>query len=804
MITIHEATAADFSGLGLGALTPASAEIEERAGGMFELRMTHPMDADGKWWNIAEYRVLRVNCPVRQTPLVEISGSAAREVWAVKSGTRLRLRTAPSTAKGKVLGRYPAGTRVVKTGEDGKWFQVIVAEGGAGGWMHGDYLQYVETLPGTAGGAIQPRQTREQLFRIVQVERDDAAGMVHVIAQHIFYDLAGNIVRGAYAPENAAAADVCGSLLEKAILPHDFHMFCTAEGKVSGDYGGMSIVSALLEKEIGVAAQTGAQIIRDNFDVFVLQDEVRDQGVEIRHGKNLQGAVMTVDAGGVVTRIVPVGRDIDGEKLYLDGDIWVDSPRAAEIPVMRAKEIEYDVSVVKKSQADAEEGTYPDNASARAKLLELAQADFAAGIDAPLVGLDVDFVALEHTAEYAQYAGLQAIHLYDTVRVVSPRSGIDARLQVTGYVWDALAMGGKGRYTALTLGSIRDLETVSYGYDIAEGTLSGTKVINGSVGGEKIRNASIRYANIGTAAVERLSADALTAVTAHMGSLTAETVQTDQLYAALANVIALAADKISAGEISADRLAAALADVVTLTAKAGEFDLATVQNLLSQALILQQGTAGSMMIANLAVTSANMLNATIGELVLKGADGGYWHVFVGADGAIRTEAATVSDGEIEAGQTSAGNQIVETDANIGELNAQNIQAQSAVIAEIFTGALTAGKITAAEAMLASATIPALYADTIRAIGETIDISANDSIILSAGGTGLSRLLRLDGEGVHVGLYGNGSELLLDEKSLNVMMNGQRYSRFAADHAQFGNYQLRRSADGGLVFKLKEG
>ena len=78
MITIHEATAADFSGLGLGALAPASAEIEERAGGMFELRMTHPMDADGKWWNIAEYRVLRVNCPVRQTPLVEISGSAAR------------------------------------------------------------------------------------------------------------------------------------------------------------------------------------------------------------------------------------------------------------------------------------------------------------------------------------------------------------------------------------------------------------------------------------------------------------------------------------------------------------------------------------------------------------------------------------------------------------------------------------------------------------------------------------------------------------------------------------------------------
>ncbi len=31
-----------------------------------------------------------------------------------------------------------------------------------------------------------------------------------------------------------------------------------------------------------------------------------------------------------------------------------------------------------------------------------------------------------------------------------------------------------------------------------------------------------------------------------------------------------------------------------------------------------------------------------------------------------------------------------------------------------------------------------------------------------------------------------------------------YSKYTASYAQFGNYQLRRTADGGLAFKLAEG
>jgi hypothetical protein len=307
--------------------------------------------------------------------------------------------------------------------------------------------------------------------------------------------------------------------------------------------------------------------------------------------------------------------------------------------------------------------------------------------------------------------------------------------------------------------------------------------------------------------VDEIETDKLTAavaaiIQATIGKLEAGTITTDELYAAFAEIMALKVGTLTAESIEADRLAAALANFVVITAGTATFDLATIKQLISEALILEEGIADSMYITNLAITSANILNATLGNLVIKGEDGNYYRIFVGSDGAIQTEPATVTDDEIAAGQTSTGNQIVETTINTQDLNAQNIRAASALIGEIVTDALSAGKITATEAFLSSATIPALYTTSIQAIGNSMDLSANNSITLNAGGEGLSKLLRLDEKGVHVGQHGKSNEVLIDDATVNVVMNNRKYSQFAADYVQFGNYQLRLTADGGLAFKLK--
>ncbi len=54
MITIYAPEAQDFSTLGAwGAGALRVRPLEEQAGGMYELTMTHPMDAEGK---VAEHR----------------------------------------------------------------------------------------------------------------------------------------------------------------------------------------------------------------------------------------------------------------------------------------------------------------------------------------------------------------------------------------------------------------------------------------------------------------------------------------------------------------------------------------------------------------------------------------------------------------------------------------------------------------------------------------------------------------------------------------------------------------------------
>ena len=64
-----------------------------------------------------------------------------------------------------------------------------------------------------------------------------------------------------------------------------------------------------------------------------------------------------------------------------------------------------------------------------------------------------------------------------------------------------------------------------------------------------------------------------------------------------------------------------------------------------------------------------------------------------------------------------------------------------------------------------------------------------------------RVVRIDDDGLHVGDNLSNGEVLIDSESVNVVLGGKKYSKFAGSYVQFGNYQLRRSSDGGLVFKL---
>ena len=66
-----------------------------------------------------------------------------------------------------------------------------------------------------------------------------------------------------------------------------------------------------------------------------------------------------------------------------------------------------------------------------------------------------------------------------------------------------------------------------------------------------------------------------------------------------------------------------------------------------------------------------------------------------------------------------------------------------------------------------------------------------------------RVVRIQDDGLHVGDSQSTGEVLIDSESVNIVMNGSKYSQFAANYVQFGNYQLRRTTDGGLAFKMTD-
>ena len=70
---------------------------------------------------------------------------------------------------------------------------------------------------------------------------------------------------------------------------------------------------------------------------------------------------------------------------------------------------------------------------------------------------------------------------------------------------------------------------------------------------------------------------------------------------------------------------------------------------------------------------------------------------------------------------------------------------------------------------------------------------------------LLRVVRIDSDGLHVGDNQNtNNEVLIDSEAVNVITGGTMESKFTGSYIQFGNYQLRRTADNGLAFKVKEG
>ena len=215
----------------------------------------------------------------------------------------------------------------------------------------------------------------------------------------------------------------------------------------------------------------------------------------------------------------------------------------------------------------------------------------------------------------------------------------------------------------------------------------------------KIAKAQITAANIESAAIDWAAIKDLNAAVAKIALAQLTT----------ANINNAEIDWASIGQLQADIARLGNANIQT-----ADIDWAQIKDLTAGTAIIEKGVNGKLYVADLAVTEANMASLTVGELIVKGADGCFYALSIAEDGTVTTEKKSVGDADIGDNSVSGG-KLIEKTITARELNVASIFADEALV-----GAITAANIDVSSLFAAEAFIAQLNA---------VDISGNESLRL---------------------------------------------------------------------------
>ncbi|EMK0848046.1 phage tail protein [Listeria monocytogenes] len=284
-------------------------------------------------------------------------------------------------------------------------------------------------------------ELQDQLFRIV--ERDDSiGGLLHIVAHHIFYDLAKNLIEDTYIV-NKNGSGALAQLLGATAVSHSFTGISNISTVNNARLVRLNPVEVLLDADLdnGYQARYGGEIVRDNFSIAMLSHRGSDNGVQIRDKKNLTGYKSDLDYSSIVTRIMPEGYD----GLFLP-EKYVDSTLIDNYVSPKIKVIKYD-----NVKVGDEEGEFATKELAYAELRRLATLEFTVShIDLPTATYDVEFAPLERTEEYKDFSSLETIYLGDTVSVIHAEDGFNVTARMVEYKYDPLLKA----FISITLGNV--------------------------------------------------------------------------------------------------------------------------------------------------------------------------------------------------------------------------------------------------------------------------------------------------------------------------------------------------------------
>lgn len=248
-----------------------------------------------------------------------------------------------------------------------------------------------------------------QPFRIYYVK--PSMKEIAVNARHIFYDLLDNQCEPISHSGTATAALAALQAAFAYPMPFSFDTDISLTGTLAT--GRMNPVQVLLsddDETTSFVKGYGGELLRDGFRVSLKAALGQDRGVSIRYGKNLVGLEVTEDESEVKTRIVCYGKG---------GSATLESPHLGDYIYPKIYTLE-------------------DENKTLSEVQEEAQALLDGGCDIPSINIKVDFVALEKTVEYREYAVLEEVFLGDMVTVINTKMDFQKQAKVISYEWDCL------------------------------------------------------------------------------------------------------------------------------------------------------------------------------------------------------------------------------------------------------------------------------------------------------------------------------------------------------------------------------
>lgn len=263
-------------------------------------------------------------------------------------------------------------------------------------------------------------------------------GIVTFHAVHISYRLGGIVVVN-NSVNSLAAAFTGLNALPMSYCPFTFSADFTSNNYIAAYDGVPRTIRQILGGiEGSILDSCGGEYEWDKWNVYLHRNRGTARDFTIRYGVNLINYQEDTDYQGTYASCVPywVGSNDQGQQTVVKGS-RVDS----NLPTYSGHDIVVPLDLTDKFESKP----------TAAQLQTLAASYMTANqVNIPAQTINVDFVRLQDMSEYADFAPLLQCGLCDTIKVVFPAYGLDARFKIVKTVYNVLA----DRFDSMELGSL--------------------------------------------------------------------------------------------------------------------------------------------------------------------------------------------------------------------------------------------------------------------------------------------------------------------------------------------------------------